>query len=173
MKHHNPKNVSLTTAEIDAGWRICFLEELKDRIPNDAEFYSERMSVWVRACDAGKTMNEADERATTFRTKTPVPLGHWGTIHNPTEVKLSAKDISQGWRFCFLEELQIAKPHDSLWQQKFMGFWEKSSSPGTPMTQAEKLNTYITKTPVPQGLRPAKPAEVPEDIFGELSKLFG
>jgi hypothetical protein len=32
-------------------------------------------------------------------------------------------------------------------------------------------NTYITQTPAPS-LPPSKPAEA-EDIFGELSKLFG
>lgn len=75
MKIHNPRNFQLTVAEIAAGWRICFLEELKKAIPRDAEFWSETNRRWESAPASfrGGPMNSGDEKVTTFRTKTPKP----------------------------------------------------------------------------------------------------
>lgn len=98
------------------------------------------------------------------------------TIHNPTGATLSAKDILQGWRFCYAEELMIARPLDAKYKEhRDDGRWFDTSNPGVPVNPGglNWTNTYITQTPAPKDITPPKPADDPDDIFSQLGKIFG
>lgn len=102
------------------------------------------------------------------------------TLHNPWGIKLSAKDISQGWRFCYVEELLAARPMDAKFKLKGQPAWSDSSNTGLPCTQLNLDScTYITRTPVPVSLsappwaKPAQAVSSNPDELDVLTKFLG
>lgn len=102
------------------------------------------------------------------------------TLHNPWGIKLSAKDISQGWRFCYVEELLAARPLDAKYKAKTDRSWSDTNQPGKPVAEeALASRTYITKTPVPLILsappwaKPATSVPVEPDELDVLTKFLG
>jgi hypothetical protein len=102
------------------------------------------------------------------------------TLHNPWGIKLSAKDISQGWRFCYVEELMTARPIDAKFKVEGDRAWSTSGYPGRACEPVNlRVYTYITRTPVPQILpappwakpKPSVPAE--DDELDVLTKFLG
>ncbi len=73
MTIHNPRGISLTAEDRRDGWRICFLEELRKAVPQDAQFYFGPENKWCLPIGVCPPIREADVKATTFRTKTPPP----------------------------------------------------------------------------------------------------
>lgn len=96
------------------------------------------------------------------------------TVHNPVNVKLSPKDIKQGWRFCFVEELARAIPADAMYQIAGDFRWTKSLCVGLPIGREDMRHTYVTQQPVPVGLAPFLMPQEPkgDDLFSDLEKLM-
>lgn len=99
------------------------------------------------------------------------------TIHNPAEAKLSKKDIEQGWRFCFVEELKVARPMDALYKAKGEPSWTKSAGQGNPIESAAPSGdwafTYITRTPRPKDCGPIVVPAISDDPLAVLAKMLG
>ena len=102
------------------------------------------------------------------------------TLHNPWGIKLSAKDISQGWRFCYVEELMTARPIDAKFKMKGGQAWTTSQYPGRAcLPENLEVCTYITRTPVPQILlappwaKPTPSVPAQDDELDVLTKFLG
>lgn len=73
MTIHNPAGVKLTQDEMDQGWRIPSIDELRVMTPSDAEYWDRFMGMWLDSNYAGEPINYANEKKTTYRTRTPPP----------------------------------------------------------------------------------------------------
>ncbi len=102
------------------------------------------------------------------------------TIHNPWGLSLIPKDISQGWRFCYVEELLAGRPEGVKFKMKGELAWSSSCNAGQPCTPGNlEACTYVTRMPVPQKLsappwaKPAPSAPAEPDELDVLTQFLG
>lgn len=99
------------------------------------------------------------------------------TIHNPSGVVLSKKDVEQGWRICFVEELIVARPLDSKYKTKDAQIWSDTLAPGSPIADLGMcIYTYITKSPMPKNITAipvSPPPTTSDDPLAVLAKMLG